>query len=127
MAGGTDWVQDAEERDRGGEEPRGGPDPGRDQRALRERPAVAALEAIEVHPGRFGLALGSGEEAMSEKACPNCGKRFTPWRSKQFCSERCRKQAENRRLRGDETASGAMIPDADKSQKKDQQNQEPRS
>lgn len=30
--------------------------------------------------------------------CPNCGKQFSPWRSKKFCSERCRKQEQNRRL-----------------------------
>ena len=41
-----------------------------------------------------------------KKTCPNCGKQFTPWRKKQFCSERCRKQSENRRLRGDKTPPG---------------------
>lgn len=38
-----------------------------------------------------------------------CGESFTPWRKKRFCSERCRKIAENRRLgyvRGDEPTSG---------------------
>jgi hypothetical protein len=50
---------------------------------------------------------------MSGQAtCPICGKRFTPWRGKKFCSEAHRKQAENRRLRGDETPIKGMIPDA---------------
>jgi hypothetical protein len=30
--------------------------------------------------------------------CPSCGKLFTPWRAKRFCSERCRKRPENSRL-----------------------------
>ena len=36
--------------------------------------------------------------------CPHCGKLFTPWRGKRFCSEVCRKRDENKRLRA--AASG---------------------
>jgi hypothetical protein len=47
---------------------------------------------------------------VSQKiTCPNCGKRFTPWRGKRYCSERCRKHAENQRLRGSESPAG-IIP-----------------
>jgi len=41
-------------------------------------------------------------------ACPQCGKLFTPWRGKRFCSEPCRKRDQNKRLRaaaGQEPAS----------------------
>src|SRR6516164_4965933 len=44
-----------------------------------------------------------GDCALAEpkrRTCPNCGKQFTPWRTQRFCSEQCRKAAENRRLRG---------------------------
>jgi hypothetical protein len=33
-----------------------------------------------------------------KRDCPICGKAFTPWRAKQFCSDRCRRRAENVRL-----------------------------
>jgi hypothetical protein len=36
--------------------------------------------------------------------CPQCGKQFTPWRAKRYCSEPCHKEAENARskaFRGD--------------------------
>ena len=37
---------------------------------------------------------------MTDKLnCPQCGKQFTPWRGKRFCSEVCRKRDENKRLR----------------------------
>jgi hypothetical protein len=58
--------------------------------------------------------------------CPQCGKQFTPWRGKTYCSEACRKRAENiraGRIRGDETDSEAMIPDAENPKKNDEQNQ----
>jgi hypothetical protein len=59
-----------------------------------------------------------------EMICKNCGKRFRPWRAKQYCSERCRKQAENRRrLRGDETDSGAGVADDQKLEKISKQDQ----
>lgn len=46
---------------------------------------------------------------MSDKqTCPSCGKEFTPWRGKKFCSETCRKRDENKRLR----AASARITDA---------------
>jgi hypothetical protein len=56
--------------------------------------------------------------------CPQCGKLFQSWRKKQFCSERCRKMAENVRLRGLKADSGAMIPEAEKTENLDEQNQE---
>jgi hypothetical protein len=62
---------------------------------------------------------------MSELACRTCGKLFTPWRGKIYCSEACRKRAENWRLRGDKSRSGTMIPDAQNIKKKDEQNQAP--
>jgi hypothetical protein len=61
---------------------------------------------------------------MVEKTCLQCGKRFTPWRGKTFCSERCRKQAQNRRLRRDETAQATPIADSQNPEKIDEQNQE---
>lgn len=58
---------------------------------------------------------------MSKEAtCPNCGKRFQPWRKKEYCSERCRKQAQNRRL----GYVQAILPDEPKSKNLDEQNQE---
>ena len=48
--------------------------------------------------------------------CPQCGKRFQPWRAKRYCSERCRKQAENGRLRavrGDEATPMAADPNSE--------------
>jgi hypothetical protein len=41
-----------------------------------------------------------------KRTCPNCGKAFQPWRAQRFCSERCRKAVENRRLRGSEPGKG---------------------
>ena len=48
--------------------------------------------------------------ADKQSTCPQCGKQFTPWRRKKFCSEPCRRRAENARLgylRGDEATHGA--------------------
>ena len=45
--------------------------------------------------------------------CPQCGKRFTPWRAKAYCSELCRKKAQNVRLgyvRRDEATQVAAAP-----------------
>ena len=39
-------------------------------------------------------------------ACPSCGKQFTPWRGKRFCSETCRKRDQNKRLRA---AAGGSV------------------
>jgi hypothetical protein len=47
------------------------------------------------------------------KTCPSCGKPFAPWRSKAFCSEPCRKRAENGRLRGSQSAAGIIPSKAD--------------
>ena len=45
-----------------------------------------------------------------KRNCPQCGRQFTPWRGKRFCSERCRKRDENKRLR--EAAGGVIdVPD----------------
>jgi hypothetical protein len=55
--------------------------------------------------------------------CPQCGKTFMPWRGKTYCSEKCRKRAENLRagrVRGDE---GPTLPDDQKVEKNDAQNQ----
>jgi hypothetical protein len=43
---------------------------------------------------------------MAEKPCPSCGKMFTPWRGKRFCSEQCRKRDENKRRRAIDEARG---------------------
>jgi hypothetical protein len=51
---------------------------------------------------------------MAVKTCPSCGKQFTAWRGKEFCSEKCRKTAENRRLRGSKSAFEAMHHDTPK-------------
>ena len=50
--------------------------------------------------------------AHEQTSCPNCGKLFTRWRGKTFCSEKCRKRAENKRLRGlvDATAAVPAAP-----------------
>jgi hypothetical protein len=53
--------------------------------------------------------------------CPIDGRRFTSWRGKKYCSERCRKNAENARLgyvRGDEAS---LVADALKNQNKTKQ------
>jgi hypothetical protein len=48
---------------------------------------------------------------MSKPAtCPQCGKQFVPWRAKKFCSERCRKKAQNRRLGGMKCPSATTLP-----------------
>ena len=51
--------------------------------------------------------------AKSQSTCGACGKRFTSWRAKKFCSEPCRKKAENSRLRGSKSAFEGKIPDAE--------------
>ena len=72
------------------------------------------------------VTIGGAREPMaaqSQGVCPQCGGAFTPWRSKRFCSERCRKNAENARLgyvRGDEAS---LVADALKTQNKTQQYQ----
>lgn len=62
---------------------------------------------------------------MSKQACLSCGKQFTSWRGKKYCSEACRKRAENWRLRGDKSSLKGMIPDAENAEKKDERNQKP--
>jgi endogenous inhibitor of DNA gyrase (YacG/DUF329 family) len=42
--------------------------------------------------------------------CPQCGRQFTPWRGKRFCSELCRKRDQNKRLRA---ACSRAIDDAE--------------
>jgi endogenous inhibitor of DNA gyrase (YacG/DUF329 family) len=51
--------------------------------------------------------------------CPNCAKMFVPWRGKQFCSERCRKTVQNRRLR----QSGTGVAGSQETQEISEQNQ----
>jgi endogenous inhibitor of DNA gyrase (YacG/DUF329 family) len=41
--------------------------------------------------------------------CPQCGRQFTPWRGKRFCSELCRKRDENRRLRAASAGELAVL------------------
>jgi hypothetical protein len=43
---------------------------------------------------------------VNQIACPVCGAPFVAWRGKAYCSETCRKRAENRRLRGSEPVRG---------------------
>ena len=47
--------------------------------------------------------------------CAQCGKLFTSWRGKRFCSERCRKRDQNKRLR---QAAGGN-PDAPEPMRRD--------
>lgn len=65
---------------------------------------------------------------MNQKTCPSCGKRFTPWRGKTYCSERCRKRAQNERLgyvsRRDETLPATPVAEAEKSPSQDTENVE---
>jgi endogenous inhibitor of DNA gyrase (YacG/DUF329 family) len=45
-----------------------------------------------------------------KRNCAQCGKLFTSWRGKRFCSEQCRKRDQNKRLRA---AAGRVIDDVD--------------
>jgi hypothetical protein len=56
--------------------------------------------------------------------CPVDGKLFTPWRGQRYCCERCRKQAENWRLRGDKSARASETAEVQKHEKIPQQNQQ---
>jgi hypothetical protein len=58
-------------------------------------------------------------QAPKPIVCSVCGNQFLPWRKKEFCSERCRKRAQNRRLR----AEGADMPESPNSEKNHEQNQ----
>ena len=53
---------------------------------------------------------------MEQRTCPTCGKRFMPWRGKVYCSEKCRKAGENRRLRGGFGVSGSIVSGAQKTE-----------
>lgn len=55
--------------------------------------------------------------------CANCGKLFTPWRQKSYCSERCRKRAENARLGGMKPLPATPLPGSEKLENLSQQNQ----
>ena len=61
--------------------------------------------------------------ADKQATCPQCGKRFTPWRAKKFCSERCRKRAENARGGRIKSDDGTVVADSDKTAKRLQQMQ----
>jgi hypothetical protein len=50
--------------------------------------------------------------AAKQAACPQCGKRFTPWRAKRFCSEVCKRKAQNARFRGLSTHGATHIADS---------------
>lgn len=60
-------------------------------------------------------------KAPSPVTCSVCGNQFLPWRKKEFCSERCRKRAQNRRLRRSE----GFIPEPQNSEKIVEENQGP--
>jgi hypothetical protein len=62
-------------------------------------------------------------KVKAKTTCPKCGKSFLPWREKKFCSERCRKQAQNRRLGYVRRDGATPIADCQKSQNLDVQNQ----
>ena len=59
--------------------------------------------------------------------CPECGKRFTPWRKKQYCSESCKRRVQNRRMRhgleAEKPALATTLPDSPKSEKIIEENQ----
>ena len=38
-------------------------------------------------------------DVIQKLNCPQCGRQFTPWRGKRFCSEVCLKRDENKRRR----------------------------
>ena len=56
--------------------------------------------------------------------CSICGRGFIPWRKKKFCSERCRKTDQNRRLGGMKGQSGTTLANSQNLEKIDEQNQE---
>jgi hypothetical protein len=70
---------------------------------------------------------------MTDKkaTCPSCGRQFTPWRGKKYCSERCASAARKRRERGQDEArvrppkqalsrvEAPTIPDTPKTAKND--------
>lgn len=61
---------------------------------------------------------------MKPITCPDCGRQFTPWRGKRFCSERCRKRSENKRVRGGLNGLPATtLPEGEKSQNLNEENQ----
>lgn len=53
---------------------------------------------------------------MTTINCPECGKPFTPWRAKKYCSEKCAARVRKR-------AERAMTPDRQETQKIPEQNQ----
>ena len=58
-----------------------------------------------------------------QRTCPHCGKRFNEWRAKAYCSENCRKAAQNRRLGYVRRDAGILQPAGSETENKDQQNQ----
>lgn len=60
---------------------------------------------------------------LKSRTCPQCGKRFHTMRDeRRFCSEKCRKRAENNRLRG---APATLVAEPEKSSEIVEQNQQP--
>lgn len=91
-------------------------------------PSELAADSGAATHTKFLLPNILGGMDMVMATCPNCGKPFTPWRKKIFCSDKCRRQSENRRLgysqkvgsRGD---AGTTPLEGPGPLKKDKQNQ----
>ena len=62
---------------------------------------------------------------MTDKkaTCPQCGRKFTPWRAKQYCSEQCRKSAQNARLGYVRRDEATRVANDQKTEFSPQQNQ----
>jgi hypothetical protein len=55
--------------------------------------------------------------------CPQCGKRFKPWRAKQFCSEPCKRRAQNERAKAKKGPAATWVADDPNPEKLRQENQ----
>jgi hypothetical protein len=49
-----------------------------------------------------------GWQMTKQSTCLNCGKKFTPWRAKRFCSERCQDSARRRAKRSGNPVNEGM-------------------
>ena len=57
-----------------------------------------------------------------QSTCPCCGKRFTPWRAKQFCSEPCKRKAQNARAKAKNDPEATQVADGPNPEKKPSEN-----
>jgi hypothetical protein len=57
--------------------------------------------------------------ADEKRNCAQCGKLFTSWRGKRFCSERCRKRDQNKRLRAASSGNPSGNPDVSEPVRRD--------